>query len=744
MLPLWTILVLLPVLGGAERFNCRSRILGAYYADAKSGCKAFHVCVRVAGGGIRDFRFFCPPGTLFHQEAQTCTDWGDDDPLACPADIYDGFDTKKLSSPSHREEESEFGLQRAETGDRRLSQNNVASDLRAAHSSDFFSGQRDRGRDEPATQENAPIQHPRSSSSRQSFRRVVSTRAPPRAPTTQYTDPPSPPSPQPSNPPPQYDYNTKRKLLRKRPVYTTTLAPTTTYVQNTQPPQKFPDQQQNFNRKVVLQNTQTLPPVNVPPQFKEYKDEYVEVSRVTPKPNKYFQSNSPAAPFSQSSPAPNNYKKNGLVELYNLDSQSTPGLNTQADTRPFKVQNSFNVAEIPREPDFVRTRPSVNINNNNNNFARVKPTSVDYNKVLSYSSTTSTPAYKNFNSVSYEPEKNNFVSYSKQNYFNPTTTPSTTFYTTTTRSELPANLNTVAYNTNIGFNTPNANFAESDEDDGQYKPPQGEDDGQYRPELYERERELLSGAHSLNIAASGNRLPEDQKPRGKAQQPYKPVSQTAAPRPFRPAPTPTSPSTQRAPDRTYPTTTRPQAQQQTQRAFDYFQTYTTTSRPSDLPVDPFSYETRAPVRPTTTPASRIPEPKPQSRAPPAPQTRPPTPPSLQTRPPAPPAPQTRPPAPPAPQTRPPAPPASHTRPPASPAPQTRPPAPPTPQTRPPAPPAPPTLAPAHPRPSTRPPSFANPPNNKEDASYDYAYYDSDTGFSEYDHIEEFGRTKKKA
>lgn len=85
--------------GSAERFNCKGRILGAYYADAKSGCKAFHVCVRVAGGGIRDFRFFCPPGTLFHQEAQTCTDWGDDDPLACPADIYDGqFDLYRIGS----------------------------------------------------------------------------------------------------------------------------------------------------------------------------------------------------------------------------------------------------------------------------------------------------------------------------------------------------------------------------------------------------------------------------------------------------------------------------------------------------------------------------------------------------------------------------------------------------------------------------------------------------------------------
>ncbi|CAG9784986.1 unnamed protein product [Diatraea saccharalis] len=754
MPPLWILLVLLPVLGGAERFNCRGRILGAYYADAKSGCKAFHVCVRVAGGGIRDFRFFCPPGTLFHQEAQTCTDWGDDDPLACPADIYDGqfdlykigsgFDTKKLSSPTHREEEPDFGLQRAETGDRRLSQNNAASDLRAAHSSDFFSGQRDRGRDDPAPQENVPIQPARSSSTRQSFRRIASTRAP--SSTIQYTNPPPTPSSQSSNLP-QYDPNSKRKLIRKRPVYTSTPVPTTTFVQSTQAPQSFSDQpQQNFNRKVAPQNRQTLPPVNIPPQFKEYKDEYVEVNRVTPKPNKYFQSKSPPPQFSQSSPSPNNYKDNGLVELYNIDAQSTPGLNTQADTRPFKVQNSFTVSETPREPDFVRTRPNVNANNNNN-IQRNKPTptNVDFNNVASHSPTTNTPAFKNFNSVSYEPEKNNFVSYSKQNYFRPTTTPSTTFYTTTTRPELPANLNTVAYNTNIGFNTPNANFAESDEDDGQYRPPQGEDDGQYRPELYERE--LLSGAHSLNIAASGNRLPEDQKSRSKTQPPPKQFAQTAAPRPFRPAQTPTSPSTQQTPERTYPTTTRPQTQPHTQRTFDYFQTYTTTSRPSDLPVDPFRYdtETRAPVSPAlqTRPP---PPPAPQTRppAPPAPQTRPPAPPAPQTRPPAPPAPQTRPPAPPVLQTRPHAPPAPQTRPPVPSAPQTRPPASPAPQTRPPSPPSPPTLAPSPPRPSTRPPSFAKPSNNKEDTSYDYAYYDSDPGFSEYDHIEEFGRTKSKA
>lgn len=423
----------------------------------------------------------------------------------------------------------------------------------------------------------------------------------------------------------------------------------------------------------------------------------MEVSRVTPKPNKYFQAKSPA-PFSQSTPAPhlNKNNKDGLVELYNYDTQSTPGL--QNDNKPFKVRNSFSVTDLPREQDFART--------NNFNSNRGSPTTVDYSPPSR--GTASTPAFKNYNSVSYEPEKNNFVPYSKQqNYFsNPTTPPTTTIYTTTYYPDTIQNLNTVAYNTNIGFGNAQQsnNYAESDEDDGQYRPPQGEDDGQYRPELYERE--LLSGAHSLNIAASGNRLPEDQKPRGKtqapfktpsqntqtpfktaSQTPYKPVSQTAAPRPFKPAPTPSA-ATHRASE-TYPTTSRPQTQPQTQRTFDYFQTYTTTSRPNEASTTSaafnLDFNNQYSPRPTTTP--RNPEPRQPNRAPPSPPQKAAAPsPPQKAAPPAPPAP---------------------------------------------------------PRPTTRPPPYASPVSNKEDNSYDYAYYDSDPGFSEYDHIEEFGKTKTK-
>ncbi|KAI5645316.1 putative serine/threonine-protein kinase tsuA isoform X2 [Phthorimaea operculella] len=751
MLPLWIVLAVLPILGGAERFNCRGRILGAYYADAKSGCKAFHVCVRVAGGGIRDFRFFCPPGTLFHQEAQTCTDWGDDDPLACPADLYDGqfdlykigsgFDTKKLSSQGTRDEEAEFGLQRAETGDRR-SQNNVnngpASDLRAAHSSDFFSGQRDRGRDEPAP---APRPTPQSSS-RQSFRRGTTTRAPPSP--TEYT--PTSPSPQPSNPP-HHEGGSKRKLVRKRPIYVSTQAPTTfaentpqqsfpkkqsnppqvfapqnnapqSFKQNNQPqsfkqnnppdffkqniqpetfkqnnppeffkqnnpPQSFqqqpqqqyvqkpqnppqnnfqqPQQQQNLsNRGPPRQSTTLAPPhVNVPPQ---YKDEYVEVPRVAPKKpkNRYFPNSPTPAPFVQSSPAQNFNKKDSLIELYNYEAQSTPGLNTQNENR-FKVRNNFQVQDGSRE-DFARINP---------NSGRTQ-TTAEYNTAATRGFVSTTPAYKDFNSVSYKSEKENFVPYrQKQNYHSPSTTPTTTIYTT------GANFNTVAYNTNNALNT-FGNFVNNEEDDGQYRLPEGEDDGQYRPELYERggkrerDQELLSGAHSINIAASGNRLYEDQKSNEKSQFSQKPSSKTSAPRPFRPAPTPTlPPTTTYAPEPTYTTTYRAPTTN-AQRTFDYFQTYTTTVRPSEPPAPvQFSFApervSSTPARPTTTSAPRTPEPRPKA-------------------------------------------------------------------------PAPPTIAP--PRPSNPPPKPN--PTNKQDDSYDYAYYDSDPGFSEYDHIEEFGRTKSKA
>ncbi|XP_058059191.1 uncharacterized protein LOC131210024 [Anopheles bellator] len=116
-------------------FTCRDKILGGYYADSETQCQMFHVCVKVAGVGIQDFRFLCPNGTAFDQEAQICADWGDVDCEA--ATLYygsDNFDLYRLGSgfeskraPFAEEEEATFHLQRAETSDARRSKQYIVN-----------------------------------------------------------------------------------------------------------------------------------------------------------------------------------------------------------------------------------------------------------------------------------------------------------------------------------------------------------------------------------------------------------------------------------------------------------------------------------------------------------------------------------------------------------------------------------------------------------------------------------------
>lgn len=72
---------------------------------------------------VQDFRFLCPNGTAFDQEAQTCADWGDVDceqaTLYYGSDNFDlyrigsGFESKR--APFAEEDEAVFHLQRAES-----------------------------------------------------------------------------------------------------------------------------------------------------------------------------------------------------------------------------------------------------------------------------------------------------------------------------------------------------------------------------------------------------------------------------------------------------------------------------------------------------------------------------------------------------------------------------------------------------------------------------------------------------
>ncbi|XP_053698465.1 mucin-5AC [Sabethes cyaneus] len=117
-------------------FSCRDKILGGYYADSETQCQMFHVCVKVAGIGVQDFRFLCPNGTAFDQEAQICADWGDVDCEAATLyygsnnfDLYrigSGFESKRAPY-AEEEEEATFHLQRAETSDARRSKQYIVN-----------------------------------------------------------------------------------------------------------------------------------------------------------------------------------------------------------------------------------------------------------------------------------------------------------------------------------------------------------------------------------------------------------------------------------------------------------------------------------------------------------------------------------------------------------------------------------------------------------------------------------------
>ncbi|XP_016981941.1 mucin-5AC isoform X2 [Drosophila rhopaloa] len=107
------------------QFTCHDKILGGYYADPETQCQMFHVCVKLPGVGVQDYRFLCPNTTAFDQELQICANWVDVD-CDKATSFYDNGHLDDLyragdESKSAHEEEATFHLQRAETGDARRS-----------------------------------------------------------------------------------------------------------------------------------------------------------------------------------------------------------------------------------------------------------------------------------------------------------------------------------------------------------------------------------------------------------------------------------------------------------------------------------------------------------------------------------------------------------------------------------------------------------------------------------------------
>ncbi|XP_055374272.1 putative uncharacterized protein DDB_G0282133 [Condylostylus longicornis] len=123
-------------------FNCKNKVLGNYYADTETQCQMFHVCVQVLGVGVQDFRFLCPNGTAFDQEAQICTDWGDVDCHQASFGNGIAFDIFRLNVQkdiySIRHNQTRFKEEEDPLKLQNLSQDNTDEIFRGSHSSNFF------------------------------------------------------------------------------------------------------------------------------------------------------------------------------------------------------------------------------------------------------------------------------------------------------------------------------------------------------------------------------------------------------------------------------------------------------------------------------------------------------------------------------------------------------------------------------------------------------------------------------
>merc|ERR1712036_104114 len=56
-------------------FTCDGQVDGGYYADPEAECQAFHICTADGAGGLAQYSFLCPNGTLFNQNYFICDWW---------------------------------------------------------------------------------------------------------------------------------------------------------------------------------------------------------------------------------------------------------------------------------------------------------------------------------------------------------------------------------------------------------------------------------------------------------------------------------------------------------------------------------------------------------------------------------------------------------------------------------------------------------------------------------------------
>merc|ERR1711963_843993 len=56
-------------------FTCDGQVDGGYYADGEAECQVFHICTADGAGGLAQYSFLCPNGTVFNQNYFICDWW---------------------------------------------------------------------------------------------------------------------------------------------------------------------------------------------------------------------------------------------------------------------------------------------------------------------------------------------------------------------------------------------------------------------------------------------------------------------------------------------------------------------------------------------------------------------------------------------------------------------------------------------------------------------------------------------
>jgi len=467
-------------------FSCYDKILGGYYSDPETDCQMFHVCVRVAGVGVQDFRFLCPNDTAFDQENQICDDWYNIDCEAATLYYSDNFDLFRLGHednnfasvkataiplgpssapriaphPKPRRPHTPINnavsdsdddyLQRADAGDKRVSQDL----LRGSSSGNFFNN-RNGGKEDPDDDYVPSQQELTKSKNKKPNKNQVRKLLTGKRPVTQSstTEAPSPTTSTTAS-----YYNRYNTVQRNRPTTTTA---TENYPTTAVPAQTFNNQRYNnpqqaadfnsqryrnnqnfaFNKKPVTTTEAAQETTTANYNFRGNNFYQQTATAQTYKPT-YNQNNNYYQQQSTSTAAPTNYKTN-----YNQGNNYYQTPTTTAPQYNYNQQTSTPASTVYNP---YQNRVSQQTTNQNNNYQNTNYQNTNYQQ--------NTNNYQTYNSPSTVNVNGNYDATTlKQNYYQKQTTANyDNYYKTSTNAPI------VAYSTTLApvsqsFNYDNTN-----------------------------------------------------------------------------------------------------------------------------------------------------------------------------------------------------------------------------------------------------------------------------------------------